>query len=100
MALPGTYRRFLERFPQVGKAYEGLGEACKGAGPLDEKTQQLVKLALAIGARSEGSVHSHARRALEAGATREELEHVVALAITSVGFAQAIAAWTWVCDVL
>ena len=32
------------------------------AGPLDQKTVRLVKLALAIGAKSEGAVHSHVRR--------------------------------------
>ncbi|HEY3282978.1 MAG TPA: carboxymuconolactone decarboxylase family protein [Armatimonadota bacterium] len=100
MALPKTYRLLRERFPEVAQAYERLGEACAEAGPLDAKSQQLVKLALAIGTRSEGSAHSHARRALAAGATREELEQVVLLSITSLGFAPAMAAWTWVNDIL
>ncbi|HZS32126.1 MAG TPA: carboxymuconolactone decarboxylase family protein [Methylomirabilota bacterium] len=46
-------------------AYEALGAAA--AGPLDGRTRELVKLALAIGARLEGAVHAHVRRALEAG---------------------------------
>lgn len=39
------------------------------AGPLSEKVAQLVRLAMAIGSGQEGAVHSHTRRALEAGAT-------------------------------
>jgi hypothetical protein len=34
---------------------------------------------MAIGARLEGAVHSHTRRALEARATAEEIYHVVLL---------------------
>ena len=55
-------------------------------------------MALAIGSQSEGGVHSHARRAIAAGAATEEIEHVVLLSITSIGFTKAVAAWTWVND--
>jgi AhpD family alkylhydroperoxidase len=84
--------------PRVMKAYRELGEACGDAGPLDEKTLRLVKLALAIGAGSEGAVHSHARRAREAGASPEELEQVALLAITTCGFPRAMAGLAWIRD--
>lgn len=58
-----------------------------------------MKLALAIGAGSEGAVHSHVRRALAEGASREELEHVALLAIPTLGFPQAVAALTWIKDI-
>ena len=51
-------------------------------------------------ARLEGAVHAHARRALAAGATPVEIQHVVTLAIPTVGFPTTIAAFTWVGDVL
>jgi 4-carboxymuconolactone decarboxylase len=62
------------------QAVEALGEVTQSARPLDSKTRALVKLAIAIGALREGAVHSHARRALEAGCTAEELRHVGVLA--------------------
>ena len=49
--LPPTYRRFAELNPSVSVAYESLGEACAQAGPLDDKTRELIKLALAVGVR-------------------------------------------------
>jgi alkylhydroperoxidase/carboxymuconolactone decarboxylase family protein YurZ len=55
-----------------------------------------VKLALAIGAGLQGAVHSHVRRGLAAGLTREELEQVATLAITTVGWPRAIAALSWI----
>ena len=98
--LPGTYRRFAELNPLVVRAHESLGEACAQAGPLDSRTRELIKLALAVGGRSEGAVHSHARRALEAGATAVEIRHVITLAVPTLGFPAAAAALTWIEDVL
>jgi len=98
--LPDVLREFAAKYPQVWEAYNRLGEATAQAGPLDERTQRLVKLAIAIGAGREGAVHSHARRALKAGITPEELIHVGLLAITTIGWSGAFAAITWIMDVL
>jgi len=96
---PPTYRRFAELNPSVSTAYESLGEACAQAGPLDSKTRELIKLAFAVGARLEGGVRAHVRRALDVGATASEIRHVVTLAVPTVGFPNA-AAFTWIEDVL
>jgi alkylhydroperoxidase/carboxymuconolactone decarboxylase family protein YurZ len=50
--------------------------------------------------RSEGAVHSHARRALEAGAKPEELYHALLLITSTIGFPTISAAISWVDDVL
>ncbi len=98
--LPPAYTRFSRRFPKVVKIYEQLGEAAAGTGPLDQRTAHLVKLGMAMGVRSEGAVHSHVRRALASGATPAEVRHVAALAVPTLGFPAAVAALTWVEDVL
>lgn len=64
---------FAEQFPEAWGAYEALGKACAQSGPLDARTRRLIKLALSIGERSEGAVHSHARQAMNEGMTSEEL---------------------------
>ena len=98
--LPVAYTKFTRAFPKVAKLYEQLGEAAAGAGPLDQRMVHLVKLGMAMGARSEGAVHSHARRALAAGATPGQLRQVAALAVPTLGFPGAVAAFTWIEDVL
>ncbi|MBI5577461.1 MAG: carboxymuconolactone decarboxylase family protein [Deltaproteobacteria bacterium] len=98
--LPKAYLGMKERYGAVMDAVEELGEALKGAGPLDEKTAQLVQLAAAAAIRSEGSVHSHVRRALEAGAKPEEIRHALVLITSTVGFPTVAAAMTWAGDVL
>lgn len=67
---------------------------------MDEKTQRLVKLGVAIGALRQGAVHSGVRKALALGITREELEQAVALAAGTLGMPSTVAAFCWVQDEL
>ena len=98
--LPDFLEGVIKQYPEVWKAYQDFGEACNDAGPLDEKTVRLVKLALAVGAKSEGAVHSHTRRALKQGISPEELRQVALLAVTSIGWSPSMAALSWVQDVV
>jgi 4-carboxymuconolactone decarboxylase len=98
--LPSFYAAFRETHPELVKAYEALGDAARAAGPLSAKHAELVKLALAAGARLEGAVHSHARRALESGAGPDEVRHVALLAVTTLGFPSAMAIRAQIEDVL
>ena len=98
--LPNRFLKFQKDCPEVFQAYERLGKAVQSAGPLDHKTVELVRLAIVVGARHEGAVHSHTRRALEAGLIPEEIRHAVLLSVTSLGFPSMMAAMSWVADVL
>lgn len=98
--LPAGAGDLAKRHPEVWAAYASLGQACAEAGPLDARTRRLVKLALAIGARSEGAVHSHVRRARDESLEPEALHQVALLAITTLGLPTAVAATTWIEDVL
>ncbi len=92
---PEAFRGFVARYPKLGEAWERIGEA-GAAGPLDEKTARLIKLAVAAGAMREGAVHSSVRKAMAAGATRAEIEQVVALAAGVLGLPATVAIHTWV----
>jgi len=100
MYLPDIYKKFSEKFPDIFKHYKDLGVACRNAGPLSEKDQNLVKLGIAIGANSRGGIMSHTRKALSAGATPDEVIQVVLLGLTTTGFPQMMAAMKWVDSVL
>ena len=94
--LPQPFQDFTRAYPRVGQAYEALAAAAHEAGPLDERTRRLVKLAIAVGGRLEGAVRAHARQAKSAGIPVEELDHVVLLALTTIGLPSAVAARTWI----
>jgi len=98
--LPGQYMSIVKRFKKYTKAVENLGKAAKEAGPIDDKTSHLIQLAAAAAIRSEGSVHSHARRAMEAGASLDELHHAIILLSSTIGFPTVSAALSWVDDVI
>jgi alkylhydroperoxidase/carboxymuconolactone decarboxylase family protein YurZ len=98
--LPSAYRRFGDEHPRIIESYERLSEACLTEGPLDRKHAELVKLGIAVGARLEGAVHSHVRRAREAGASADEIRHTVRLGLTTIGFPGMMAALSWTNDVL
>lgn len=94
---PRTFDEFSAAFPKLREAWDLLGDAAK-EGPLDEKTQRLIKLGIAIGAMREGAVHSSVRKARTAGASDAEMNQVVALASSVIGMPSAVAVWTWVRD--
>jgi alkylhydroperoxidase/carboxymuconolactone decarboxylase family protein YurZ len=96
--LPDWISAFEKKHPAVWDAFAKLGQACHETGPLDEKTRRLVKLGIAVAFRHEGAVHSATRNAVKSGITREEIEHVVILAITTIGWPAAYAAMTWIED--
>jgi len=98
--LPEPFQKFGRDHPKVHQAYEALAAAAHQAGPLDERTRRLVKLAISIGARLEGAVRSHTWQAKEAGVSEAELDHVVLLSLTTIGLPSMVAARTWVASAL
>lgn len=101
MEIPSKHHNKLsELFPEAMSALGKLGSTIRKAGPLDRKTSELIQLAAASSVQSEGSVHSHTRRALQAGATHEEIFHTLLLLISTIGFPKVAAAISWVQDIL
>ncbi len=98
--IPAFFQEVSGRFPNVFKAYKDLGEAISGLKAMDNKTAELVKLGIAIGAGSEGAVHSHTRRAMAEGASEKEIAQCALMAITSIGWPGAMASLSWIDDII
>jgi 4-carboxymuconolactone decarboxylase len=88
------------KYPLLMEAVETLGKTTHNSGPLDAKTAQLVQLAAAISIRSQGAVHSHAKRAKLAGAKNDEIEHAAILLTSTIGFPSVAAALSWIDEVI
>ena len=97
---PPWYSLIKKNYGKFIDSLEQLGEAVRREGPLDEKTSQLIQLAAAAAIRSEGSVHSHVRRAQAAGASPEEIYHALILLTSTIGFPTVSAALSWAYDIL
>lgn len=94
--LPDIVQKLADEKPDVWAAYNELGKTLGESGPLDAKTQRLIKLALAIGAGLEGAVRSHTRRGLKEGLHLDELQHAALLGVTTVGWPRAVAGLSWI----
>jgi 4-carboxymuconolactone decarboxylase len=97
---PKLYQKLKKRNPEYFDALDALGQAVRKSGPINDKTGQLIQLAAAAATRSEGAVHSHVRRALEAGASPEEVRHALILLTSTIGFPNVVAALSWAEDLL
>lgn len=92
---PKTFRDFVGKYPVLGEAHQRVGREVEAIGPLDVRQCALVKIGISIGAGLESAVRAHVRRASAAGATREEIEQAILLAMNTVGFPRTVAAWSW-----
>ena len=97
---PKLYLGLQKRDPQFFDVWGAVGTAVRAAGPIDNKTAQLLQLTASAAIRSEGAVHSHVRRALETGASAEEIRQALMLIAPTIGFPNVIAALSWAEDIL
>ena len=100
MYVPEIFETLKQQYPDIVDSYQKVGELCANAGPLDEKNRHLIQLGIAIGISSRGAVRSHARRALEAGATEKEVLQAVLLAMPIIRFPATVGAYEWIRSVL
>ncbi len=93
--LPQTFKDFVAKYPALGQAHEQVAETVASAGPLDAKTCALIKIGICVGANLESALRSHVRRAMQHGASKEDIEQAILLGMNTVGFPTTVAAWTW-----
>jgi alkylhydroperoxidase/carboxymuconolactone decarboxylase family protein YurZ len=98
--LPDWYRKLKANHEKYIDALDELGRVIRKEGPLDEKTAHLIQLAASTAIRSEGAVHSHVRRAIEAGAKPDEIYHTIILLTSTIGFPTVSAAMSWASDII
>jgi AhpD family alkylhydroperoxidase len=68
--------------PDVVKGYTTLSRAGQKAGHLDDKTRELIALAVAITLRCDGCITVHSAAARERGATAEEIVEALGVAVS------------------
>ncbi|MDH5739106.1 MAG: carboxymuconolactone decarboxylase family protein [Nitrospira sp.] len=67
--------------PDVMKAFDQLHKAGVATRALDNKTKELIALAISVVMRCDDCITHHIHDALEAGATREEMADALGMAI-------------------
>lgn len=72
---------FAKTNPPVAKAVQGLDAAARENSVLDDKTHELIALAVAVTTRCDGCISAHAHAAKKAGASKEEIAAALGTAI-------------------
>ena len=67
--------------PDTLRGYQTLSAANSKTGKLDEKTRQLISLAVAVTTRCDGCITFHSEAALKAGASKEEISEALGVAV-------------------
>ena len=74
-------RALYGAIPQATQAFGALGRAVKEGGVLALKTKEFVALGISVADRCEPCITLHAEALAKAGATRDEVADVLAMAI-------------------
>ncbi len=71
---------FALNSPEIGRPFQDLFNRCREEGVLDCKTKELLMLAIASVCHCPDCTEEYIERAIEAGASREEVTEVLLLA--------------------
>jgi len=83
---------FVLHSPELGKAFENFYQECNEDGVLDKKSKELLMVALTSVFRSPNQAEVHIKRALEVGATKEEIAEVLLIAAAEGAWTQLASA--------
>ena len=67
--------------PDVMKAFNDLGRAATADGALDKKTKELIALALGVAVRCDPCIGFHTQALVKLGATRQEVDEALGVAV-------------------
>ncbi len=93
---PGYCEPLTKHYPNYMQSLAAVAQAARQAGPLEEKSIQLIQLGAGAAIGSKLAVVDHARRAVEAGATPHEVVQALLILTTTIGFPAVAAALKWV----
>lgn len=67
--------------PEVMKGFNELAKAATKDGALDQKTKELIALALGVAAHCDACIGFHAKALVQLGATKAEVEDALGMAV-------------------
>jgi AhpD family alkylhydroperoxidase len=74
-------RKLRRDIPDTLQGFSALAQAATRDGALDKKTKELMALALGVAAHCDGCIGFHAEALVRLGATRQEVEEALGMAV-------------------
>ena len=72
---------FRTAAPEVMQGFGAMARGAMAAGALDEKTKELIAMAIGVAARCDGCLGFHAKALVRLGATPEEFQEMLGVAV-------------------
>ena len=79
--ISGDLRKLRQDIPDTMKAFSALAQAAGRDGAIDKKTKELIALALGVAAHCDGCIGFHMEALVRLGATRQEVEETLGMAV-------------------
>ncbi|MDR2875359.1 MAG: carboxymuconolactone decarboxylase family protein [Methylobacillus sp.] len=67
--------------PEMMRGFGALSQAAMAAGALDAKTKELLALGIGVAMRCDGCIGFHTKALAQLGATQQEVEEVLGVAV-------------------
>jgi AhpD family alkylhydroperoxidase len=79
--ISGNLRKLRKDIPDTMQGFSALAASATRDGALDRKTKELMALALGVAAHCDGCIGFHAEALVRLGATRQEVEEALGMAV-------------------
>lgn len=80
-SISASLAEYRGAMPEVMKGFSALAQAATKDGVLSKKTKELIALALGVAAHCDGCIGFHVEALVKLGATRQEIEETLAMAV-------------------
>jgi AhpD family alkylhydroperoxidase len=74
-------KKLRKDIPETMQGFSALAKAATSDGALDGKTKELIALAIGIATRCDGCIGFHTEALVRLGATRQEIEETLGMAV-------------------
>ncbi len=79
--ITGGIRTLRKDIPETMQGFSAMAGAAGKAGALDAKSKELIALAIGVALRCDGCIGFHMEALVKLGATREEVEETLGMAV-------------------
>ncbi|MBR0777131.1 carboxymuconolactone decarboxylase family protein [Bradyrhizobium diazoefficiens] len=80
-AISANLKKLRKDIPDTMQGFSAMARAATSDGALDKKTKELMALALGVAAHCDGCIGFHTEALVKLGATREEIEETLGMAV-------------------
>jgi AhpD family alkylhydroperoxidase len=79
--ISNNLKKLRKDIPDTLQGFSALAQAAARGGALDKKTKELIALALGVAAHCDGCIGFHIEALVKLGATRQEVEEALGMAV-------------------